>query len=62
LTGESDPQQLSQKMYLVETLLLERLLQLREENGHHGEHEAISEALSTVHAIKRDKLGFPDWK
>jgi hypothetical protein len=47
---------------LVETLLLERLQQLRNESSHDGEHEAISEALSTLHAIQRDKLGFPDWK
>lgn len=62
LVGESDPKQWSQKMYLVETLLLERLLQLRQESDGRAEHEAINDALSIIHGIKRDKLGFPDWK
>lgn len=62
LIGESDPKQLSKKMYLVETLIFERLQELHQDSDGRAEREAINDALSIIQRIKRDKLGFPDWK
>jgi hypothetical protein len=62
LAVESDREQALEKMHKVETLVFERLLRLRAESDGHVEREAINGALSLLRTIKRDKLGFPDWK
>ena len=62
LIHELDREKLHKKINKMETLFIERLQQLpREGNGRH-EEEAIKDALSTLRIIKRDRLGFPDWK
>jgi hypothetical protein len=59
---EFDREKLPEKIQKVETLIFERLQQLRQESDGRNEREAINNALSILRVIKRDKLGFPDWK
>jgi hypothetical protein len=59
---EFDRKQLPKRMQEVETLILERLQQLRQQSDGHRECEALNDALSTLRVIKRDRLGFPDGK
>lgn len=59
---ESDREKLPDKLQKVETAIVERLQQLQREGDNHVEKEAINNALSLLRVIKRDKLGFPDWK
>lgn len=60
---EFDRTRLREKMQRVEAIIYDRLQQLPQ-NGdvHVAERDAISDAASILRAIKRDKLGYPDWK
>jgi hypothetical protein len=59
---EFDSEKLRVKIQNVETLIFERVQQLRQECDARIEQEAINDALSVLRTIKRDKLGYPDWK
>jgi hypothetical protein len=59
---EFDRDKLPEKVQQVETLIFERLQQLRRGNDGNIELQAINDALGVLRIIKRDKLGFPDWK
>jgi hypothetical protein len=59
---EFDRDKLPEKVQQVESLILERLQQLRGGNDGHIELQAINDALAVLRIIKRDKLGLPDWK
>jgi hypothetical protein len=59
---EFDREKLREKIQDVETLIFERLQQLRQSSDGRSEQEAINDALSILRVIKRDRLGFPDWK
>lgn len=59
---EFDCEMLRGKVQKVETLILERLQQLSQRNDGRSEQEAVIDALSILRIIKRDRLGFPDWK
>jgi hypothetical protein len=59
---EFDREKLWGKVQKVETLIFERLQQLSQGNDGRTEREAINDALPILQVIKRDKLGFPDWK
>jgi hypothetical protein len=59
---EFDSTKLPEKVQKVETLISERLQQLPRGNEGHIETQAINDALALLRIIKRDKLGFPDWK
>lgn len=59
---ELDHEKLTEKMQKLETLLSERFQELQRESGSQAEQQALNDALSTLRIIKRDKLGFPDWK
>ncbi len=56
---EFDREQVLEKLPKVEGLILERLRQLRQGSDGHGEQDAISDALSLLGVIRRDKLGIP---
>ncbi len=62
LSLELDREKLAEKVQKVENLLTKRLQQLRQVKDSRREEEAIKEALPNLRIIKRDKLGFPDWK
>ena len=59
---EFDPKKLAEKIQKVETVILERQQQLYQGSDGHAEREAIHDALNIIRVIKRDKLGFPDWR
>jgi len=57
---EFDPEKLAEKVQKVESLLFERLRQLRPEIDGQGERAAINDALSILRLIQRGRLGYPD--
>ena len=59
---ESEREKVSEHAEEVETVIFGRLHQLREESDGHRLRQAISDALSLLRTVKRDKLGFPDWE
>jgi len=50
------------KIYRAETLIFERLQQLRSSNDGDSEGQAINNALEILRTVKRERLQFPDWK
>jgi len=50
------------KIYLVETLIFERLQHLQIASNGSGERHAINDALEVLRTLKRERLQFPDWK
>jgi hypothetical protein len=59
---EFDREKLAEKIQKVENLIFERQQQLNQASDGHAEREAIYDALNIIRVIKRDKLGFPDWR
>jgi hypothetical protein len=66
--NQSDPQKLLARIHSVEAAIGDHLRELAQGPGHnpdhelsHAERQAITKALETLRALKRDKLGFPDW-
>ena len=59
---ESDVTKLPTRIYAVEALISERLRQLQSSNDGAGERAAIDGALNVLRVVKRERLGFPDWK
>lgn len=62
LDEETDPDKLFEKVQHVEILILERLQVLFRGSDGRSEQQALAEALHTLRVIKRDRLGYPDWK
>lgn len=59
---EFRPQELSAKVQRAEAAIFDRCQALSSDSDdHHEEREALSDALSTLRALKRDGLAFPDW-
>lgn len=58
---EGDPQTLRQRVNAAEGALFLRSQALAESAQGHAEQQAISEAIRTLRAIQREKLGDPDW-
>jgi hypothetical protein len=56
---EFDREKLSEKVRRVESLISDRLQQLRQEGNGGGELQAIDDALRTLRIIKRDTLDRP---
>jgi hypothetical protein len=54
---EFDPQKLPEKLQKVESLILERLLQLSQAGDSDLEKEAILDALTALRVVKQAKLG-----
>lgn len=60
---EFNRERLREKIQNVETLIYERLQQLQgKDNGAIDEHQSIHDALEILRVMKRDRLGYPDWK
>ena len=59
---EFDPKKLGEKVQKVETVIFERQQQLYQGSDGHAEREALNDGLNLIRVIKRDKLGFPDWR
>jgi len=60
LVLEFDSTKLLEKVQKVDSLIFERLQQLRQGNDGHIETQAVNDALALLRIIKRDELGFPD--
>ena len=58
---ELNRKKLGDKIQKLEALILERVLQLQLGSDGDSEQEAINDALSTLRALKRDKLDYSDW-
>jgi hypothetical protein len=58
---EGDPQSLRQRVDAAEAALFVRSQALAESAEGNEERQAISDAIGTLRAIQRDKLGYPDW-
>jgi hypothetical protein len=59
---EFDRTKLPEKVQKAEAVILERLQQLGQGKDGQNEIQAINDALALLRVLKRDKLGFPDWK
>jgi len=60
---EFDRERMAEKIQNVEALIFERLRQVSaSRDGGRVEYEALNDALSVLRILKRDRLGFPDWK
>ena len=58
---EGDPQTLRQRVDAAEAAIFLRSQALVESPHGHAEQQAISDAIRTLRAIQREKLGYPDW-
>jgi hypothetical protein len=58
---EDDPQKLRQLVDAAEAAIFLRSQALVESPQGHAEQQAISDAIQTLRAIQREKLGYPDW-
>ena len=59
---ELDSERLAEKIKQFELAVFVRLQDLACNSDHHDERQAIADALTTLRAMKRDKLSYPDWK
>ena len=59
---EFDRERMLKKMQDVEALIFERLRQLSVSSDGRVEHDALNDALSVLRILKRERLGYPDWK
>ena len=58
---EGDPQSLRQRVDAAEAALFQRLQALAGSAEGDEERQVISNAIGTLRAIQRDKLGYPEW-
>jgi len=47
---------------LSESAIFNRLQAMAHNSGDSAERQTIEDALASLHVIKRDTLGFPDWE
>jgi hypothetical protein len=59
---EFDREAMLAKVRNVEALISDRLRELSASSDGRVEHDALHDALSVLRILKRDRLGFPDWK
>lgn len=59
---QGDPQSLRQRVDAAEIALFQRLQALAAGAQGDAERQAIAEAIETLRAIQKEKLGYPDWK
>ena len=58
---EGDPQTLRQRVDAAETVIFLRSQALVGSAQGHAEQQALSDAIRTLRAIQKEKLGYPDW-
>lgn len=63
--NETDPEKLLVRVHAAEVAIFTRLQELgkshMKDNAHQAERESLATAVETLHLLKRDRLGFPDW-
>ena len=64
--NEMNPEKLLQRVHSAEVAIFNRLQELgksaSKDGAHHAESESLATAVETLRLLKRDRLGFPDWK
>jgi hypothetical protein len=58
---EIDPRKLPERLADAETAIFLRLLALQTVSNGNGERVAISEALTGLRSLQKEKLNYPDW-
>ena len=59
--SEHDSSELLRKIHAAEYAIFERLQTLGQNAADQDERQAIADSLGVLHALKRDRLSFPDW-
>jgi hypothetical protein len=59
---ELDREKLAKRVEASETAIFNRLQAISESSDHQAERQAIEDALTALRVLKRESLGFPDWK
>ncbi len=59
---ELDTEKLRERVAAAETAIFNRLQAISQGSNHTAERQAIEDALASLRVLKRDNLGFPDWK
>ena len=60
--AELNRENLSARVVAAETAIFNRLQSISQSSHHQAERQAIEDALASLRVLKRDRLGFPDWK
>lgn len=64
--NEADPEKLLGRVHTAEVAIFNRLQELgklpRGERAYAIERGSLAKALETLRLLKRDRLGFPDWR
>jgi hypothetical protein len=58
---ETDEKSLREKIHFAESKIFQRLQHVSADDDHHGERQAIADALRALRTLKRDVLHYPDW-
>jgi hypothetical protein len=58
---EVDSKKLAEEIQRVETIIFERLQTISLDTDHAGERKALADAASTLRALKKERLSYPDW-
>jgi hypothetical protein len=59
---ELDPKTLFERVMAAETAIFNRLQAMSQTSDGQTERQAIEDALASLRVLRRDALGFPDWK
>lgn len=59
---ELDREKLPPRVAASETAIFNRLQAISQSSDHQAERHAIDDALAALRVLKRENLGFPDWK
>ena len=59
---EHDREKLLEQVTAAEAAIFNRLQAISQSQDHEAERHAIQDALARLRILKRDSLGFPDWK
>jgi hypothetical protein len=59
---ELDPKALFERVMAAETAIFNRFQAMSHNSDETAERQAIEDALAALRVLKRDNLGFPDWK
>jgi hypothetical protein len=59
---ELDLKKLPERVAAAETAIFNRLQVIAQSSDHQVERQVIEDALTALRVLKRDELGFPDWK
>ena len=59
---ELDREKLPERVAAAETAIFKRLQAIAQSSDNQAERQAIEDATANLRVLKRDNLGFPNWK